>query len=270
MNPKNIYSFQSFSEFLRTIAQSRGKRGGFKVELASAMGSHPAYLSRVLAGQAQMSLEQADRILSHLQVTQAERRYLLLLLQEERADTASLRTFFRSERERLRVDDLDIKSRITESSQLEAQEEATYYSSWIYAAVHVLVSIPKFKEAPQIADTLGVPLRKVTEVIEFLERNKIIERHESRWKVGPSHVHLSKESPFINQHHINWRMKAVQAIDQGSQGDIRYSAALSLSQQDADQLKEKILEHLKECIAVAHKSKEERAYVYCFDFFELC
>lgn len=269
MSARNVYEYKSFSDFLKDLAQSRGKRGGIKSELAEVMGSHPAYLSRVLAGQAQLSLEQAERIASHLQLDEEEKRFLLFLLQEERAATPHLKKFFRDERIRIQRQRMNIKERIPDSKQIKREDQAIYYSSWHHSAIHVLVSIPKFRELDVIADYLELPISSVRESIQFLERVQIIKRAGNRWVAGENHLHLERNSPFIRQHHANWRMKAVHALDKSAATDIRYSGAFSVSEKDVDLLKDKMLNHLKEYLGIVKDSPEEKAYVYCFDFFEI-
>src|SRR4051794_34299806 len=101
MEKQAIFEYQNFSDFFRDLAQSRGKRGGMKVELSETIGTHPAYLSRVLAGQAQLSPEQVERLAAYLQLKGDEKRYLIFLLHEERAGTQGLKSFYREERLRL-------------------------------------------------------------------------------------------------------------------------------------------------------------------------
>ena len=246
-----------------------GKRGGMKLEIAEAIGTHPAYISRVLAGQAFMSLEQAERLSNHLQFKGDERRYFLLLLQEERAGTKGLKDFFREERLHLQNQRLNIKDRIPESTQIRPEDQAIYYSAWYYQAIHAMVSVPRYRDIETIARTLEISTSLVRDSIIFMERSGIIKSAGGRWVAGEMHLHLEKTSPFIRQHHTNWRLRSIQSLDKPSESHVRYSGVFSLSEDDAARIREKLLLHLKDYVGIVRASAEERVYSLCFDFIEV-
>ena len=88
------------------------------------------------------------------------------------------------------------------------------------------------------------------------------------WRAGERHFHLDRESPFLRQHHRNWRLQALRALDGYLPKNLHYSAVFSLSEEDAAALKEFLLQHLKSFLETVAASKEEKIYVYNFDFFE--
>jgi hypothetical protein len=90
----SLYEFQSYREYLQFICGPQSKRQGVKSKLALALKCQSSYLSRVLNGQADLSLEQIDLLATHLNLLSNERDYLFLLLQKERAGTQSLQKYF--------------------------------------------------------------------------------------------------------------------------------------------------------------------------------
>lgn len=51
--------------------------------------------------------------------------------------------------------------------------------------------------------------------------------------------------------------------------DLHYSAIVTLSKSDAVKIRDKMLEQLKEHLSTISGSKEEEAFIYCLDFFNI-
>lgn len=266
---KSVYEFSSTRAFLSAVTTAGGKRSGLKAELARATQCHPAFISRVLAGQAQLSLEQAERAAVYLRLSADERRYFLFFLEEERAGTQELRAFFRHEREAMLRNRSDIPARIPASERVSAENQSIYYSAWYYAAIHALVSIQAYRTIEALSKALALPSTTVRDAVHFLEKTGILTRKSGRLDVGRRHIHLDKSSPLLRQHHTHWRLQSIQRLDQGGTDDLRYSGVFSLSRKDAARLREVMLRHLGEYLETVGKSPEEILYVYCFDFFSL-
>ena len=266
---ENVFHFSSYVDFINSVAESKGKRGGVKTALAEAMGSHPAYLSRVLADQAHLNLEQAERIAVFLKLESDERKYFFFLVEEARAGNAQVKKFFKDELEEIRKRRLNIKDRIPLSEAITPQDQAIYYSAWYYAAIHVLVSVKKFSNENALAEELNLHPAVIREAISFMERIGVVQRSETGLGVGPRHLHLDKTSPLLRQHHFNWRQRAIQSLDNHNENDLRYSSVFSLSEKDALEIKDKMMQHLNGYLEQISKSPEETAYAFCFDFFNI-
>lgn len=265
---KSVFEYKKFTSYLNDLANSKGPRGGVKQELAEVMGIHPAYLSRVLSGTAQLNLEQVERAATHFALDEDGKRYLLFLLEKERAGTQSLKNFFETECTKILEKRLNIKERIPRSRQITVAEQSQYYSTWIYSALHVVACIPRFDDSKKMADYLGLTEQSVKECLEFLEKIQILKFEKGRWVAGERHLHLDKTSPFIKQHHTNWKMRSILALDKQKPTDIRYSGAFAMSQEDAETLREIMLAHLKSYLERVRNSTEEKAYAFSFDFYE--
>ncbi len=265
----DIFSFESFDVFLKNIVGLRGKRGGLKREIASAMGGHQAALSRILAGQAKMTLEQSEKITRHFQMDSDETRFVLFLLEEDRAGSADLKLFFRKEREKIRDSRLTVKERIPPSKKINQQDQALYYSAWYYQAIHVLACIPTHKNVNTISQQLHLPTKLVSEVLSHLERMNLIIQGPDGWIPGEMHLHLDRTSEFLRQHHTNWRNQSIHRLDLENENDLRYSGVFSMSRTDARILRERLLSQLHENLKHVQNSDSETVYAYCFDLFQI-
>ena len=265
----DVYSYVKFEDFLNDLSQLRGKRGGMKGEIAKAMEVHPAALSRVLSGQAHMTLEQAEKMTHHFHLGHDETRFVLFLLEEDRAGSHRLKSFFRQERSRILESRTEIKKRIPKSADLGVEETALYYSAWYFQAIHVLACTVEHTTAALIARRLNLPLQTVSKVVAHLEAMNLILRKDEAWQPGPTHLHLDRSSDFSRTHHANWRNHSIHRLDRSLPDDLRYTGVLALSIEDAGLLRDNMLKQLNGNLEFVQKSGSEKAFVYCLDFFEV-
>ena len=83
------------------------------------------------------------------------------------------------------------------------------------------------------------------------------------------YLFISKESPFIVQHHGNWRMQALQSVRKARSGDLHLSMVVSLSEKDARRLQRRISEFIEEISETIKKSTEEKLMAVGIDFFQV-
>ncbi len=145
----------------------------------------------------------------------------------------------------------------------------TYYSSWIYSAIHILVLIPEMNSAQVIAEKLSLPISKVQEVLEFLLLNGLIQYKDNLFKSGKARIHLGRQSPMISIHHTNWRMRAINAFDKNSKQDLFFSGPICISRKDAEKIRSTLLNLNDEVEPIIQQSKDEVVYCLFYDFFEI-
>ena len=264
----NIYEYRSYRAYLRERLESLGPKSGMKRKAAEKLGVHTTFVSQVVAGKADLSLDQAERMNVFLKHSADEAEQFLDLVIYERASEPRLRERFLDKIKRKQADHQQIHRRLERTREVGAEDQAKFYSSHLHGLLHVLSSIPKFQNRRQLAQATGAPPAVADEAIQFLIRLGILKASKDVVTPGETHIHLSKDSKFIRQHHTNWRLAAIQQMPFGEPSDLHYSLAFSCSEKDAGQIRESMLEHLQTLTKKIEKSKEEEAYVYCFDFFK--
>lgn len=247
----------------------KGRRDGTRSAAAKTIGCHSTFLSHVLQKKADLNLEQAARLNDFLQHSEEEGHFFLLLLQKERAGTEKLKKYFSRQIEELIQRRSVLSNRVPVSNRISPEAEAKFYSSWIYGAAHVLLSIPHLQERAQLAAFLQLSVGATTEILEFLQEIGLAIYNNGKYAMGPGHIHLAGDSENINKHHSNWRIQALRSLDFKRPDDLHYSAVVTLSKDDAARVKDLLLSGMKKNIEIIRNSKEEEAYVYCFDFFRL-
>ena len=266
---KNVFEFNRYKPYLNGVLGQKGQKTGRRSEAARHIGCQTAYLSQVLNGNAHLSLEQAYSLNEFLGHDEEQAEFFLLLIQKDRAGTPALKSYFAAKLEAINERRLVIKNRLKDQETLSAPDQATYYSSWYYACIHVMVTIPGLQDKESIAKHLNLPLAQIASALEFLVSRGLVVDDGGRYKIGPSHVHLAHDAPFITKHHANWRTRALVAIDHVKKDDLHYSMVGTISRADARKIKERIVEMIQENMKTFAPSKEEAVFVIAFVFFEI-
>lgn len=237
--------------------------------MAAAIPVHTTFVSQVLKGRAEFSLEQAEAINTFFEHTEDEGEYFILLLLKERAGNKKLRARFLRKIETMRDERLNIQKRLQVQDEISTKDREIFYSSFVYGAVHVLTAISSYQSEETLAEALKISRARMREIIDFLLKLGVLTEKDGRLRPGSSHVHLGNESALILKHHINWRLHTVANLQFHDREDLHYSACLSLSAADVFRVKESILQNLKANVDIVSKSKEEVPYVMNLDFYKL-
>lgn len=271
MTSKNVFNFSDYKSYLSYIEDTRRSfERGFRTRLASSIGCQSGFVSNVLNGDAHFSSEQITGISKFLSLKPNEQKYLYTLLQFARAGTPELKSFIQKELDLLREEYLNIKKRVGDSKALSESDQAVYYSSWHYTAVHLLTTIPGFKTSQKISEGLGLTEAVVKKILLFLVQTGIlVEKKNGELEAGNVLIHLNRESPHIRQHHTNWRIAAIQSLSNDNQSDLHYSTISTLSKSDAEKLKAEMVRLIESYVETVKPSKEEEMVGFTLDFFKL-
>jgi uncharacterized protein (TIGR02147 family) len=268
---KTIFEYSNYKSYLRDLLKSRPRNGyGFKSEIAKALDCRPAFISQVLNNQMQFSPEQAEAFNQFAGHSKDESVFFLLLVQYDRAGSKSL-----SERIKFQINEflqkrLILKDRVDIKKTLSAVDQAIYYSSWYYAAVHMLVTIPQYQNKEAIVKYLGLSLDKVNDILEFLISSGLILRANGSLRPGISRIFLGLDSPMIVQHHKNWRLKAIDAFDNDLKRDLHLSTVVTVNRSDAEKIKQKLVQYIEEIRQQIKESQnEEELHCFSVDFFNV-
>lgn len=247
----------------------QGTRTGLRKKACEQLNCHSTYLSQVLAEKIHLSLEHAEALNDFFQHTKEQSEFFILLVLKGRAGSKKLADRFEAQIKDILNKRNQIKNRVQGSFELSVADQDRFYSHWIYAALHVLVSIKELRTADALSKATGIHIKKIMEELEFLQKTGLIETSNGLYRVGPRMVHLSAESNAITKHHTNWRYHAIQNASQRNFDDLHYSAVVTLSKEAAIEIKESLLKNLEKHLKTIQKAPEELAYVYNFDFYKL-
>jgi hypothetical protein len=211
-----------------------------------------------------LSLEQASDLSEYMGLGAQEARFFLLLLQRERAGTKLLKKHFEMQIQEILEARTLLRNRLGASQTLEAKEQATYYSSWLYAAAHMAISLPHFQTRDALAKKLGIPLSRTAEILAFLTSVGLAIEEGGRFQPGTASIYLPENSPLVSKHHGNWRMQALCSMDDPHLHDLHYSSVATLNQKDLPKVRAILVKAIEE-IRVVIKSSTEEDTVFCYN-----
>lgn len=265
-----IFEYIDYKIYVQERIQSLPSKGrGVKLKLAEFLHCQNTFVSQVLNGDPHFSLEQGARLNEFFEHTKDESKFFLLLLHLARAGNSELKKYYQEEIDDLIIKNSDLKKRTNIKGSLRDKDQDIYYSSWLYSAVHILVTIKDFQNASQIAKRLNLSKDKALEILGFLTDSGLLQKEGNTYTSGSTRIHLSKESPHISRHHTNWRMRAVQAIDMKQASDLHFSNVVSMGEKDIVRVREIFIKAIAEARSIIKDSPEEKLYSICVDFFEV-
>lgn len=266
----SVFDFSDYKAYLNAHFRSQPARGrGERSRLAEAIQCHTAYVSQVLKHAAHFSLEQAAALSQHLEMDRNESEFFLLLVQHARAGTPLLKRHFAEHLQKARQKRLNLKHRLEFKKALSIEDQATYYSAWYYAAIHVLLSIESMQKREALARRLKLSPQKVSEVLRYLVSVGLAVQNGDRFQIGATSLHLAADSPMVAKHHANWLLRAMAALDDGKTEDLHYSSAVTLAAADLPRVRAVMVKAIEEIRAIVKDSKEDAGYCYLLHLFEV-
>ncbi|MGE0762360.1 MAG: TIGR02147 family protein [Bdellovibrionales bacterium] len=265
-----LFLHRSYKDYLSSVEQKKLLvQKGFRSRLAAAAQCNTPFISHVLNGDAHLSLEQAMGIGQLLALGEEEQRYFLGLVQFERAGTPSLRAFFKQQLDTLSEHHQTLRTRLKTRDKLSLEDKVRYYSSWEYAAVHVIVTIMDYQQPQEIAKRLQLSESRVHQVLHHLADIGLVTQQGSRFKAGTKKIYLGNDSDLISQHHSNWRVRTLSALTAITDQDLHYSSAITISRADAKKLRRMVVDFIAQVTPLINDSKEEEIFSFCLDLFAL-
>lgn len=266
-----IYKFKDYKKYLLDVEEEFNRfERGFRSRLAQELGIQNAFISKILNSEkVHFSLEQAIKLAGILELDTHEKTYFLWLVEYSRSGTTELKLFFKKLLEEAQATHLNIRNRVGPTASLSDLDQSKFYSYWAYVAVHILTSIPKYTQVENIARFLRLEIHEIKEILFFLVQTGLVLNKGDRFVIGPTQIHLPKESPHIIQHHMNWRLKAIDNSGDPTKIGLHYSTVSSLSEKDFEVLHHELLEVIQNYVGKVRKSPEETACCFNLDFFKL-
>ena len=265
----DLYGYRNYKLYLTDQLAHRGRtERGPKARLAEFVGCSLAYLSQVLNAEAHLNPEQAEGCNRFFGHGKAESLYFLSLVHYARAGTEHLRQFYLDQLKEIADEQRLLKNKLGLKKALSSENQAIFYSSWDYLAVHIAVSIPEFQEKQALAKALGLSLDRVAEVLEFLLEIGLVKQHKGKFEITESGIHLGAGSPFLVKHHTNWRVQSLRSLDQMKSEDLHYSSVVSCNSEDVPKIREILVTAIDQIRTVVRESKSEDSLMsYCLDLF---
>lgn len=248
-------------------AQPSGGHGQLR-QMALYLGVNSVVMSQIFRGNRELSLEQGLKLTQYMGYTEVARDYFLVLVQIARAGSEDLKRVFEKQRQELSQKAQSLKNRI-QHQKFSEEDKATFYSQWYYSAIRLGASIPKNNKVGELAQFLNLERALVVRVLEFLIKNKLVIERDGELELGPQVTHVGYDSPFVNRHHTNWRIKGLQAMETVKDSDLFYTGPMALSRQASDEIRSLLVKLVENCTRKAKDSDSETLNCLNIDWFSI-
>ena len=119
---ESVFDFRSYRDFLKARLPTTGPSRGLRSKVAEHLGVKGAFISQVLGGKQNLSLEQAIKLADFLSMAPEEEDYLVLLVNFERAGSQRLQEHLEKKVRRIQESRKEIKSRIKSEPRVSEQD----------------------------------------------------------------------------------------------------------------------------------------------------
>lgn len=262
---------ENYKEYLLNKCKKNQEidRGEF-TRLASFVGVNNSFISQVFKGEKHFSLEQILRCSKYFSLSEIEEEYLVHLHQYDRAGTEELKKFFLKKIINISKKKNKISEVLKHHKSLTSEQQSVFYSTWYYSAIRLASDIENMKSITELSNYFNLNKEVVVNVVNFLLENNLIEKKNNELQVVNSMTHLKNDSPFIFNHHKNWRIKALENYSRFSNNDdLAFSSPLTISHKDFDEIRGEILSFIKSISNKVSNSKSEKLACLNIDFFHI-
>lgn len=268
----NLFKFDDYKDYIQARIESspQNGRGQFKA-IATKLKMHPTLVSRIFNGsrEKELTFEQAADLAAFLKLTELETDYFLVLVELNRAGSASLKNNILKRKQKLRRQAAEIYSSFENTHELSEADRAIYYSHWYYTAIHLLTDIPEYQNIDAISQHLNLPLETVRKALDFLVAVNIVCSKDSHkvLSCGPTWVLEPAQSPYATRHHMNWRLKAIERVQDRKPSEKFLTLPVTISQEDRESILQMIVEFVATVKKTVEPSPPEQLCILCVDLF---
>lgn len=265
----NLFSMKSSKSVLSHHIEALPKQGRGEISrIAAHLKVSTTLVSHVLSGQKILTVEQAESVSSYLGFGSLESDYFVYLVQLERAGTRSLREFWQRKLTKIRDESTRLSNRVDVDKRLSEVERSIFYSTPLYSAIHLFTTVgDEGKTLDEICERFDLPRPRAASMLAFLTETGICVLREARYLPGLQKTHVEQDSPHLQKHHANWRIRAIRQAEELTKEELMYTAPVSLSRDDFEELREEMAQFIKKFLNRVHASPAEDVACFTMDWF---
>lgn len=265
-----VFDYRDYKKFVLAELKTRPKAGhGEFQRIAKALRVHFTMITHVLKGGMHLSPEQALALAEYLGLSELETEYFLALVQLARAGDQRTKNFFEARVHALHDQSMNLGTRLTAKNALSEQDQALFYSSWIYAAIRLLSAVPALQTRAAFSEALGLPPAKVNQALDFLLSRGLCEEAGKKVIYRELKTYVASDSPLAARHHANWRAKVASQLDTLERKELAFTYPTVISESDFLELREELVRFIEKFKKTCDASPSERLYCLNLDWVEI-
>lgn len=262
----SLFEYSDYRAFLKNHLETslRGEMG----RMAKAISVSPSLLSLILKGEKNLTSEQAIEVVDYLGLAELDGEYFITLVDLGRAGTLKLQNRLRKKMSGLKEQANKISKRVQKDKELTDEALSIYYSSWLYTGVRNFASIGELVTLQQMAEYFKLPKSQLQPIIKFCLEQGLLKQLGDGYIYNTKNTHIGSESPWVNQHHRNWRLRGIEQMEMRRETDLFYTCPMSLSQEAAETIRSLLPEFIQQVLKIVGPSPSEKVMCWNMDWFE--
>jgi uncharacterized protein (TIGR02147 family) len=269
-----IFSYTQYRDFLRASVKEsplKGSRLTFST-LAVQSGLQNSYLSKVMAGLADLNLDQAARVADTLALSNDEAKYFELLVDHERCSFKKRKDRLKREIQKIQDQENRTERHLKESESVQAEQMSAYYMDPILAVIHISMGIELVARNPLkvLPELLGTSSNRIQEALKSLESLGMIRFNAQKqmFERARDNIHLSKDDSLYPAWRRLTRLESLSQIAKVPRDKTYgFSVTFASTPEVRSRVQEAFMEFLKQAQELVQKSKAECTYQMDFDLF---
>lgn len=264
-----VYHFNSYKKYVNSWIEQQPNNGhGEYRRLALALGISTTMISQIFKGEKEISLELACEMTEYLLLNEDEADYFLLLVEHSKSGSYKLKARFQKQILDRQEKAKKLENRLRKEQTLDDQEKITYYSTWIYPAMRIMVDIPEVNSVDDIASRLQIPKNQIMKMLDFLVEKNIVVQKNGKLQMGPTHLYLPPSDPLAVRNLQNWRQLSFQKMNFQNDETFFYSGQYALSEEVAQYIRQILPDFIEDILKRVKPSPSETTRCLNVDFFE--
>lgn len=261
-----LFDYQDYRIYVLDLLKTkpRGEQG----RMARSIGVSSSLLSLILKGEKNLTPEQALELTEFLALPELDADYFINLVEYDRAGTTKLKSRIRKKLSQLKEQANKVSRRVKKDTELSDEALSIYYSSWLYTAVRNYSSIGEFKTVPEIVEKFDLTPTQAHQAVQFCLENGLLKKAGNGFTYGAKNTHIGNDSPWVNNHHHNWRHKAFEKMERRQEQDLFYTCPMSLSIKAAETIRKLLPEFIQQVLKIVGPSASEKVMCWNMDWFE--
>jgi|GEM_PF-717265 len=266
-----IYGYIDYREYLNWRFSKAGgdqtnKRGSRRLA-AEFLRCQPSFVSQVLNGKNDLSLEHAYRLNEFLGHSPNESQYFMAQVMHGKAGSKELEAFFYEQLEKLRQGAMQV-SNVLRKVELNEAGIVRYYSDWNHIAIHLLVSMKQFQNKKKLQEKLKLSDDEMTNALKFLESVQLIRVSKDSIQTGEANIHLKKTSPYAYFASQQLRLSALRKLNLAKDQNLHYGTHFTISKKNLLRVRKKMLDFIGELSREIESSDPDTLCTLVFDMIE--
>jgi uncharacterized protein (TIGR02147 family) len=264
-----LFSVKDYRSFISEKITENQKIRGYQARLSEAAGVHSSFVSRVMNGHIHLTLDQAADLGEFWGLDQEEADFFIDLVQLERSTSKVLKARLQQKLAAIRKNRDNLNKRFVTAQSLESADCSIYYSAWYFSVIHIILTIPQFRNPRDIAERLQLPQELVLSVLKSLEKIGLAKLVNNQWRTTENNIHTGQQDMWARVQHGHWRQKSAVKIQEIDPQAVHYSGVHTLSKSDAIELRQEVLRFLEKSRKLIAPSPEEKIYFLGCDYYEV-